>query len=365
MDQAALILFVVDAREGLSPLDHSTAELLRKHDRAGRVRLIANKVDTEAQEAQIGEFARLGFGPPQAVSALHGYGRTELRELIVSEVGDLCDEVPPDPVMKIALVGRRNAGKSTFVNALVGEDRVIVSEIPGTTRDSIDVHLEKDGRTIMLIDTAGVRKKRMMTENIEYYAYVRATQAIRRADVVLMLIDGTEPVGQVDKRLANLIGSEFKPCILVVNKWDLVKGRAGSDVFGEYLTKVLPGMSFAPIAFTSAINNRNTYATLDLAAELFKQSRTRVGTGQLNQAFQEIITTHRPRSKRGKKPGRLFYATQVSIQPPTIVVFANNPDLVDQTYERYLVNRFREMLPFSEIPIKLAVRARRSSPRSS
>ncbi len=365
MDQAALILFVVDAREGLSPLDHSTAELLRKSNRADRVRLIANKVDTEAQEAQMGEFARLGFGQPQAVSALHGYGRTELRELIVGAVGDLSDEVPTDPVMKIALVGKRNAGKSTFVNSLVGEDRVIVSEIPGTTRDSVDVLLEKDGRSIMLIDTAGVRKKRMMKEDLEYYAYVRATQAVRRADVVLMLIDGTEPVGQVDKRLGNLISGEYKPCILVVNKWDLVKGRAGSEVYGEYLTKVLPGMSFAPIAFTAAVNNRNTYAALDLAAELFKQSRTRVGTGQLNQAFREIISAHRPRSRHGKKPGRLFYATQVSIQPPTIVVFANNPDLVDQTYERYLVNQFRELLPFSEIPIRLSLRARRSSSRAS
>ena len=359
MDQAHLILFVVDAREGITPLDQATSELLRRNNRADRVRLLANKVDSPNVEPAVGEFIRLGFGDPLPVSALHGFGRHDLRELISESIAGVSDEVPEEPVMKIALVGKRNSGKSTFVNSLAGEDRVIVSEIPGTTRDSIDVRIEKDGRTILVIDTAGVRKKNKMADDVEFYAYTRATRAVRRADVVLFLIDATVSVGQVDKRLAALISAEHKPCVLVVNKWDLAKGRAGTEDFGEYLGKILPEVSYAPVAFTSANTGRNLFATLDLCAELFKQARTRVGTGKLNQVLQESLGTHGPKAKHGKRKPKFFYATQVSTQPPTVVVFVNSPALVTSGYERFLRNRFREALPFEEIPIRLVFRARR------
>jgi GTP-binding protein len=357
--QADLILFVVDAREGLAPLDRATGDLLRKHHQVDRVRLLANKVDEPHMDVGIGEFGRLGFGDALAVSAVTGVGREELYELIREAVGGAGEEAPPDPVMKIAIVGKRNAGKSSFINALAGEERVIVSEIPGTTRDSIDVRFEKDGRTIVAIDTAGVRKKRKIADDIEFYAYSRVTQSIQRADVVLFLIDATLPVGQVDKRLASLVSAEYKPCILVINKWDLAKGRAGSEDYGAYLTAVLPQVSYAPVAFTSAVTGRNTYATIDLAAELFKQARTRVGTGRLNQALQEALAGTAPKTKRGRKPPKFYYATQVSTQPPTLVLFVNGPSLVTKDYERYLINRFRETLPFPEIPIRLVFRARR------
>ena len=357
IDQADLILFVVDGREGLTPLDRDTAELLRR--RADIVALVANKVDEPHMAAHIGEFARLGFGDPLPVSALNGSGRFTLHELIRERLTGLATTAPPEPVMKIALVGRRNSGKSTFINALAGEPRVIVSEIPGTTRDSIDVRFEKDGRTLVAIDTAGVRKKSRL-DDIEFYAYTRAVHSIRRADVVLLLIDAAEPVGQVDKGLAHLVSAELKPCILVINKWDLAKGRATSQDYGSYLTKLLPEIHYAPVAFTSAIDGRNIESVIDLATELFKQSRTRVDTGPLNQALQGALAANTPSPKRGRKPPKFFYATQIAIQPPTLLVFVNNPQLVAIDYVRFLLNRFRKSLPFEEIPIRLVFRARRA-----
>ena len=361
IDQAFLILFVVDGRTGLTPLDRRTAELLRRY--SDRVRLLANKVDEPHMDGSLGEFVKLGFDEAFPVSAMVGLGIRQLRELIAERVGPPLDGPPPDPVIKFAIVGKRNAGKSTFVNTLAGEERVIVSEIPGTTRDSIDVRFEKDGRTLVVIDTAGVRKKRKIADDIEFYAHARVARSIRRADIALLLIDATVPVSQVDKRLARLISEEFKPCVLVVNKWDLAKGRAPSEDYGEYLLKMLPEMNYAPVAFTTATTGRNIEATLDLATELVKQARTRVGTGQLNQVLRDALSGHTPPPKRGRRSPKFLYATQVSTQPPTIVIFVNDPELISQNQERYLLNRLRERLPFEEVPIRLVFRQRRDRSR--
>ena len=356
---AALVLFVVDARDGLMPLDRRVAELLRRC-RAPAV-LVANKVDEPRTAAALGELNALGFGEPMSVSALHGRGRQELIEAIVERIRPLADERPTAPVLRFAIVGRRNAGKSSFINSLVGEKRVIVSEVPGTTRDSVDVRFVRNGRTYVAIDTAGVRKKSRMAGDVEYYGYVRATGAIRRADVVLFFIDATVPVGEVEKRLAGYIAEHYKPCVLVVNKWDLARGRASSDGYGEYLTKTMPMLDYAPIAFATATEAKNVQSVLDLARTLQKQADIRVETARLNDVLSQILATRGPSPKRGGRRPKIYYGTQIGTSPPTIVLFVNDPALIQPEYQRFLVNRLRERLPFDEVPIRLLFRSRRGA----
>ena len=285
--------------------------------------------------------------------------------------------------MMLAIVGKRNAGKSTLVNAIAGlyqgdPKRVIVSEIPGTTRDSIDVRVEKDGKTLIVIDTAGVRKKRrIVTNDIEFYSYHRAQRSIRRADVVLMLVDGTDPVSEPDKKLAKYIADQFKPVLIVVSKWDLTlkklketrKEIADGSVddsevmeeFREYLDEELRHIKYAPIAFITAKDGRNVQAVVDEAQFLFKQTNTRLTTGQLNRVVRQILTEKHPSTPSGRK-ARIYYATQTAVAPPTIVLFANNPKLIDAIYQRYMINRFRELLPYPEVPIRLVIRGREGKP---
>jgi GTP-binding protein len=264
---------------------------------------------------------------------------------------------PPAVALKLAIVGRRNAGKSTFINSLAEAERVIVSEIPGTTRDSVDVQFEKDGHTILAIDTAGLRKKSSVADSIEFYSLARAERSIRRADVVLHFIDATEPPSQVDKQLEAYILSENKPTIIVVNKWDLGKGKVPTEEMGEYLRKMFPALDYVPIVFITAKNGKNVQRVLDLAAELHKQATARVPTGVLNRVVREAIDRRPPPLRQNRTP-RVYYATQVSTQPPTIVIFCNGPDLFDDWYTRYLLRQFRDHLPFTEVPIKIEWRLR-------
>jgi len=362
VDAADLILLVVDIREGITPLDREVAKFLQ--GRNERVMLIANKTDQEAHEAGAGEFLKLGFGPALSISALHGAGIRSLRETL-AERFRAADAPPADPVMRLALVGRRNVGKSTFVNALAGEPRMSVSETPGTTRDSVDVRFEKDGRTFVVIDTAGVRKVRKMADDVEYYAYARAQRAIRRADVALLLIDATQSVGEVDKRLASALVEQHKPTILVVNKWDLAKGRAGTDDYGDYLSQTLTGMPHAPIAFTTASEAKNVLGVVELAEQLRKQSLARVETGPLNQALAEVLAMRSPPSGRGGRPAKIYYVTQVGVAPPTLVLFCNNAALLRTDYRRFVEKQLSARLPFPEVPIRLIWRQRQSSPRAA
>ncbi len=358
IDQAQIILFVVDIREGIAELDRQVAELLRRPEL--RVLLVANKADSQSLENQRGEFFALGYGEPICVSALHGRNRTELVERVLKELSGLDTARPQEEMMKLAVVGKRNVGKSSFINSLAGEERVIVSEVPGTTRDAIDVRIEKDGHTILAIDTAGIRKKaRMADENIEFYSYTRATRSIRRADVVLMFLDAVAEISQVDKKLASFISEEFKPCIIVVNKWDLAKDRASTEQYHDYINKMLPGLGYAPISFITATEGKNVQSLLDLARQLHKQATTRVSTGQLNRAVKTITDERIPSARRKVGLPRVYYSTQVATTPPTIVLFVNNPSLLDENYQRFFVNRLRDLLPFSEIPIRLLLRPHR------
>jgi GTP-binding protein len=359
IESAHLVLFVVDIREGITPLDQRIAELLRKHNLD--VLGVANKADTGKMFPAAGEFSRLGFGEFLPVSAQNNLNKAILLDRIFERIEHLEQAgAPPAPVMKIAIVGKRNAGKSSIVNAIAGAERVIVSEIPGTTRDAVDVRIEKDGRTLLVIDTAGVRKRGKMRTDIEFYGYVRAVHSISRADVVWLLIDATVPISEVDKKLAHLVAEEYKACILVVNKWDLAKNVAATDDYGDYLTKTLPGLKYAPISFTTATTGKNVPSTLDLSAELFKQANLWITTGRLNKAF-EIIREERTgmRHIRTKWP-KIYYVTQLAVNPVTIMMFVNDPGLFDDNYRRYLAGRLRDLLPIAEVPIRLLARPKTS-----
>jgi GTP-binding protein len=381
MARANLVLFVVDTDQGLTSADEHIASLLRRQ--SIKTVLVANKADGPKADVALGDFARLGLGTPIGISALHARNLDLVAEAIRQNV-DLSNaptEIPA-PQMMLAIVGKRNAGKSTLVNAIAelydpseggGGDRVIVSEVPGTTRDSIDVRFEKDAKSLVVIDTAGVRKKRhMVTNDIEFYSFHRAQRSIRRADVVIMLIDGSEHISEPDKKLAQYIAEQYKPVILVVNKWDKVlagarqqaeeKGTTFSDdllaeEFATYLEQELKHLDYAPMMFTTAKDGRNVQKVIDLAQHLFKQANTRVGTGELNRAVKQVFAERAPSTPHGQRV-RVYYATQTDVGPPTIVLFVNNPDVVHETYQRFMINRFRELLPYDEVPIRLLLRGR-------
>lgn len=379
IQQADLVLFVVDCKAGLHSGDQNIAALLRKLD--VKVVLLANKADSTKADVALAEFARLGFGTPVGVSATNARNLDDIFLAIRKNV-DLksAPKEVPEPAMMLAIVGKRNAGKSTLVNAiaeLYGQeaDRVIVSEVAGTTRDSVDVQFEKDGQTLTVIDTAGVRKKRqMVTNDIEFYSFHRAERSIRRADVVLMLMDGTEAISEPDKKLAAYIAEQYKPVLLVINKWDLAMGYAREqfltveknkvvsneelmEKFEEYVRHELRHLNYAPIAFITAKDSKNVQVVLDLAQHLHNQANTRLTTGQLNRAIQQVLEERTPSSPSGRRP-KIYYATQVEVNPPTIALFVNNPDFLNEAYRRFVVNRLRELLPYAEVPIRLLVRGK-------
>jgi GTP-binding protein len=358
IDSADLVLFMVDIRDGVVPLDKTITQLLRKKnlDVIG----VANKADTARLFPTAGEFSRLGFGEFLCISAQNNLNKAVLLDEIFEKFSSSERGEPAKPIMKIAMVGKRNAGKSTLVNAMVGSERVIVSETPGTTRDAVDVRFERDGKTIVVIDTAGIRKKNKMADSIEFYSYVRVTRSIHRADVVLFMVDATLPISQVDKKLARFIAEEHKSCIIVVNKWDLAKESAVTEDYEEYLTKVLPGLKYAPLAFTTASEAKNVQSVLDLATEIFKQTTTWIPTAKLNKAFEAIKEERAPAAKRSKKGWpKIYYATQIAVNPITILMFVNKPELFEENYLRFMVNRLRSMLPIEEIPIRLLTRRHR------
>ncbi len=354
IEEADVLVMVVDVREGVVPLDRRVADRLRQQQKP--VILVANKADSEKHDTDAATFFALGLGEPLPVSATERRNRDALMAAILDRLPEADDEKPVESAMKVALVGKRNAGKSTFLNSLAGEPRVIVSEVPGTTRDSVDIRIEKDGLIYTVIDTAGLRKKRKVKGDIEFYSRVRAEQAIRRADVVMHFIDSTVPLSKVDKHLGSFIFEHRKPVVLVVNKWDLAKDQATTGDFGQYIGRELPGLEFAPIAFTTALDGRNTERSLDVARSLFKQSHTRVSTSQINKAIEEAVRRRKPPSGKHGQIIRLYYGTQVAVDPPTVTLFVNDPVHVTADYARYLVNRFREMLPFAEVPIRLIFR---------
>ncbi|MFH0964672.1 MAG: ribosome biogenesis GTPase Der [Planctomycetota bacterium] len=354
--EADLILLVVDARDGLLSADSDIALRLRALSRP--IILVVNKADSPRESMAASDFAVLGFEEPVLTSAPAGAGRGALMDRIAEELSAVAESTTAAPFAgtRLAIVGKRNVGKSTLLNRLCGAERVIVSPIPGTTRDSIDVPFTHEGKDYVAIDTAGVRRERSVEGSVDFYGQARAHRAIRRADVVLFLIDAASEVSIVDKKLAEAIVSEFKPAILIVNKWDLVSDRAEApEKYAAYLSDRLPGLDFAPIVCICAQTGWNVPRLLPLADELVGQTRERVTTGELNRIVNDAVGVRAPRPKHGKV-GKIFYATQISVAPPAIVLFVNDPGLFDRSYLRYLSARLRRDAPYREVPVRLFLR---------
>jgi GTP-binding protein len=358
LSTADLVLWLVDVRDGITPLDQEVARRLRGIHLP--VLLVVNKTEGARFMWDVDQFRSFGAKEgPFAISAQNGEGLEPLYERIVELLPPPSggEEVRPEPSMKLAVVGQRNSGKSTLINALAREERMIVSEIPGTTRDAVDVIFERDGTTFVAIDTAGVRKKKSHADAIEFYSDARSHKSIRRADVVILLFDVTRKLSGIDKTLARYVVDHYKPVILGANKWDLVKDLTPED-FRAYIGAELPALSFAPISFLSAKEGKGVDATWKLALELFEQSKMRVTTGELNRVIERALQSRSPSS--GGHAVRVRYATQAETSPPTFVLFVNDKNHFNKDYLRYLSNRLREELPFKEIPVRIVLRDKAS-----
>ncbi len=362
IDQAALLIFLVDARDEVTPLDEEVAGRLR---RAGKtVLLVANKVDTPSLEEKLPSFHALGFGDALPVSAKHKRNIADLEEALLRRLPPAVeDEDPhaPGDLLRIAFVGRRNVGKSTLINQLAGDERVIVSDAPGTTRDALDVRIERDGETFVAIDTAGLRKRGQMDDIMEFFGHVRTERAVRRADVVVLILDATTQISKVDKRIGHLVVEEHKPCIVALNKWDLVKEKDPSltvESFQPYIADRLPGLWFCRLAGISAREGVNVWGLVTAARSLAKQASQQVTTGKINTALGAAQKKRRPRPFRGKV-GKIYYGTQSDVSPPTFLLFCNNPALFDKNYMRYIENHLRRELGFAEVPLQLILKTSR------
>jgi GTP-binding protein len=364
LESADVVLFVVDTRSGLTPLDQEVARRLRYID--APVICLANKADDPSLDSQADEFYKLGRGKLICVSTQQNRGRQRLLDMIAERLPvpeeALRKEQIVEPVMNLAIVGRRNVGKSTFVNTLAQAERMITSEIAGTTRDSVDVRFELDGKPFVAIDTPGLRREKSLATDVDFYSTHRARRSIRRADVVLLFFDPTERISKVDKQLCDYVAENYKPCMFVVNKWDLVADSMPTEKWVGYLHDTFRTMWYVPIAFITGKTGKNVKALVNHAQMLFKQARERVTTAQLNKVIRAALDANPPPLFQNRRP-KIFYATQVGTEPPTIVMFANNPNAFSADYRRYLLGAMREHLPFAEVPIKLYLRKREAGDR--
>lgn len=355
VDSADVIIFVVDARDGITAMDQEVDRRLRQV--AAPVLCVANKTDSDGMTPKANEFYRFGR-KVLPISAREHRGKDDLLDAIYEQLPPAESEPSPaDTVMKVAIVGKRNTGKSTFVNTLAKSERMIVSEIPGTTRDSVDVRFEIDGKAFMAIDTPGFMRAKAYDGDLDFYSAHRAQRSIRRSDVTLLFFDATDKIAKIDRQLCDYVAEQYKPCIFVVNKWDLLTGDIPTERWVQYLRDTFRTMEYAPIAFITGQTGKNVKALLNLASMLFKQSLERVPTPKLNKVVRAALEKNPPPLYRISRP-KVFYATQVAVQPPTVVLFASHPHALSQQYQRYLLGVFREQLNFAEVPIKLYLRAR-------
>lgn len=356
IETADVILFLVDGREGITAADEDVAELLRRSHKP--VILVVNKVDSTKFEDSVYDFYTLGIAETFTISAEQGLGLGDLLDEVVRHFDQSAGSEQEDAT-KIAVVGRPNVGKSSLVNALLGQERTIVSDIPGTTRDAIDSPFTFNGENYVLIDTAGIRRKRAIEdESIERYSVIRSLAAVRRADVVLIVVDAAEGMSEQDVRIAGYVHEEGKASVLIVNKWDKIeKDTHTMHAFEKKLASDLAFMDYVPMLFISAKTGQRVHKVLETAKLAYTQNCTRVKTGTLNDVVAEAVSANEPPSDKGRRL-KIYYATQADIKPPTFVLFVNDPEIMHFSYKRYLENFFRKSFGLTATPLRTLVRKR-------
>ncbi len=361
METADVILFLTDVREGLVETDLQVADLLRRSKKP--VVLVVNKVDSfQKFEADVYEFYNLGMGDPVPISAASRLGIGDMLDRVIAYFPDSAEEEEDDERPKVAIVGKPNVGKSSIVNRLAGEERVIVSDIPGTTRDAIDTVIDHNGREYVFIDTAGLRRKSRIKEEIERYSIIRAVTAIERADAVVLVIDATQGVTEQDAKIGGIAHERGKGIVIAVNKWDAVE-KDDKTIYRETekVRSVLSFLSYAEIVFISAKSGQRLTRLFDLIDMVIANNSMRIGTGVLNEIISEATAMHQPPSDKGKRL-RIYYATQAAVKPPTFVLFVNDKDLMHFSYLRYLENQIRETFEFRGTALKFILRERKDGP---
>ncbi len=358
-EEAEKIIFLVDGKDGINPVDYDIANVLRRSKKT--VYLAVNKIDAPEHFNNIADFYALALGEPHPISALHGSGGIgDLLDAITDEFDS--DENPEENgLIKLAIVGKPNAGKSSIVNALLGEERVIVSDISGTTRDSINSKVKYEGEEFILVDTAGIRKKAKVDWGVEKFAVDRAIRAIRDCDIAVLVIDAADGLTDQDKKISQIVVEAGKGLIVAINKWDLVEDKDKSDPTAKYTQRLMheaPFLDFAPKIFISAKTKQRLVNIYKQAKEVYAQCTKRVSTSILNKVLLEAMAMNPPSTKRGKKL-RVYYATQVRTAPPTFILFVNDEDLVQDSYKRYLENKMREAFGFFGTPIRMSFRERK------
>lgn len=354
-EEADIVIFLVDGKEGINPIDYDIANVLRKSDK--KIILAVNKIDSPERFDMIADFYALSMGEPKAISALHGSGG----------VGDLLDEITQDfelpqeeektSTIRIAIVGKPNAGKSSIVNALLNKERVIVSDVSGTTRDSINSIVKYEGEDFVLVDTAGIRKKARVDWGVEKFAVDRAIRAIRDCDVAVLVLDAVDGITDQDKKIYHLIEEAGKGIILAINKWDLVENKESTTInkFEKLIDKEAPFLNYVPKIFISAKTKQRLVSIYKDARVVYENCQKRISTSLLNKVILDAMAMNPPNTVRGKRL-KVFYATEVRVAPPTFVLFVNDEDLLKDSYKRYLENRLREAFGFTGTPIRISTR---------
>ena len=354
IETSDVILFITDGKEGITAADRDVADMLRKSNKP--IVLAVNKIDSPEEEDNLYDFYSLGIGDPITISASHKRGIGDMLDRIVEHFSPVDGEDDEDDVIKIAVVGKPNAGKSSLVNRILGEERVIVSDIPGTTRDAIDTPFEIDGQKYLIIDTAGIRRKSRINDTLERYSVIRALSAIRRCDVALIVIDTTQEVTEQDTKIAGLVHEEGKGSILVMNKWDVIEKETNTmNQYRKRLMNDLSFMTYAPSVFVSAKTGQRVDRITELVKYVYSQCTFRVSTGVLNDCLADAIAVNEPPSDKGRRL-KILYGTQVSVKPPTFVLFVNDPELMHYSYKRYLENYFRKTFGLEGTPLRIIVR---------